>query len=327
MDKHSRIQAAIRGEKTDRVPLSLWRHFHRQDRTADGLAAATLAFARQYDVDLIKLTPSGLYAIEDWAQGHITYPDTEHDPPFLHRPAVQDPAEWGRLPLLPPDAGALGRELEVIRQVVRGSEGETPLVMTIFSPLTLAYKLSGDGVIRHLREYPEALHRGLETMAETTAGFADAALKAGAEGLFFATQLASHRWVTPDEYGEFGRQYDVAVLEHVAAHSKLTILHLHGQQVFFDLACDDRYPIQAISWHDRETYPDLATARRLTGRSFITGLDRELLGEGPIAAIKAQVGEVLSQTEGRGLILAPSCVIPTSAPPELLAAVGKALVS
>jgi uroporphyrinogen decarboxylase len=327
VDKRSRIRAAIGGEQTDRVPLSLWRHFHRQDRTADGLAAATLAFAREYDLDLIKLTPSGLYAVEDWAQGYITYPGTEHAAPFLHRAAVQDPEGWGRLPLLAPSAGALGRELEAIRQVVRGSKGEAPLVMTIFSPLTLAYKLSGDTVIRHLREHPNALHRGLEIIAETVVGFADAALKAGADGLFFATQLASHRWVTPAEYAEFGQPYDLAVLAPVTARSALTILHLHGKQVFFDLACDDRYPIHAISWHDRETYPDLDTARRLTNRSFVTGLDRELLGQGPAAAIRAQVHESLSQTKGRGLILAPSCVIPTSAPLESLAAVRDALVS
>ena len=326
MDRRTRIQAALRGEKTDRVPLSLWRHFHRQDRTADGLASATLAFARQYDLDLIKLTPSGLYAVEDWAQGHITYPGTEHEPPFLHSPAVDHPEDWGRLQPLAPEVGALGRELEAIRRVVRGSGGELPLVMTIFSPLTLAYKLSGEIVIEHLREYPRALHSGLEIIANTVAGFADAALKAGADGLFFATQLASHRWVTSDEYAEFGQRYDLAVLNRVAARSALTILHLHGQHVFFDLACDERYPIQAISWHDRETYPDLVTARQLTGRSFITGLDRELLGLGPIDAVKAQAREALAQTEGRGVILAPSCVIPTSTPDEFLEAVREVLV-
>jgi uroporphyrinogen decarboxylase len=327
LDKSARIQAALRGEKTDRVQFSLWRHFHHQDRTAGGLASATLALAREYDLDLIKLTPSGLYGVEDWAEGHITYPGTEHEPPFLHSPAAQHPEDWGHLQVTAPEVGALGRELEAIQQVVRGTGGEPPLVMTIFSPLTLAYKLSGDTVIQHLREYPSALHKGLEIIAETVAGFADAALKAGADGLFFATQLASHRWVTPTEYAEFGRRYDLAVLDRVAAHSVLTILHLHGEQVFFDLACDERYPIQAISWHDRETYPDLATARQLTDRLFVTGLDRELLGRGPTAAIQAQVREVLAQTEGRGVILAPSCVIPTSAPPEFLAAFREVLVA
>jgi uroporphyrinogen decarboxylase len=326
MDKRSRVQAALRGERADRVPLSLWRHFHRQDRTADGLAAATLLFAQQYDLDLIKLTPSGLYAVEDWAQGCITHPGTEHDPPFLHTAAVQAPVDWRRLPVLAPGTGALGRELEAIRQVALGSQRGTLLLMTIFSPLTLAYKLSGQAVIQHLRQHAHDLHSGLQTIAQTVAAFAEAALRAGADGLFFATQLASRQWLTPAEYLEFGQRYDLLVLDSVAAVSQMTVLHLHGREVFFDLACDERYPIDAISWHNQETEPDLESARRLTPRAFITGLDRELLGRGPAPAVRAQVGEVLSQTEGRGVILAPSCVIPTSAPPEHLAAVRDAVV-
>ena len=322
MDKHERVRAALGGQTVDRVPLSLWRHFHRRDRTPHDLAAASLALARTYDLDLVKLTPSGLYAVEDWAAGQITYPGTEHEPPYLRAPAVGEPAGWRRLAELAPEEGALGRELETIRLVARGLGGETPFMMTIFSPLTLAYKLAGEGIVEHLRRQPAALHAGLETITRTTARYARAALEAGADGLFFATQLATSRWLTPAEYDEFGVRYDLAVLEAVTGRSAITVLHLHGQDVFFDLA--DRYPVQAVSWHDRETPPGLAEARALTGRAFITGLDRELLGRGPAAAIEAQVGEALSQTGGRGLILAPSCVIPTTAPPHHLAAVRRA---
>ncbi len=319
MDKRSRVQAALRGEAVDRVPLSLWRHFHREDRTPQGLAVATLALVLEYDLDLVKLTPSGLYAVEDWGGERIVYPGTEDDPPFLRTPAVTEPADWRRLPVLDPVAGALGRELQAVRLVAAGLGGQTPLLMTVFSPLTLAYKLAGGRVINHLRQHPTDLHAGLETIAETTARFARAALEAGADGLFFATQLAGHRWLTPAEYEEFGQSYDLAVLDR----SAITVLHLHGQDVFFDLV--NRYPIHAVSWHDRETAPSLADARRLTDRAFITGLDRELLERGPVAAIQNQAREALSQTEGRGLILAPSCVIPTTAPAAHLQAVRDAV--
>jgi uroporphyrinogen decarboxylase len=81
-----------------------------------------------------------------------------------------------------------------------------------------------------------------------------------------------------------------------------------------------------VSWHDRETAPSLAAARQRTTRAFITGLDRDLLGRGPLSQIKAQAREALHQTEGRGLILAPSCVIPTTAPAAHLQAVHQALL-
>ena len=322
MDRHQRIKAALRREPVDRVPLSLWRHFHREDRVPQKLAEATLSLAREYDLDLVKLTPCGLYAVEDWAGARIVFPGTDHDAPYLPRPAVASPDGWRRLPVLDPATGALGRELEAVRLVAAGLGGETPFLMTVFSPLTLAYKLAGEAVVEHLRQHPADLHAGLETIAGTTARLARAALQAGADGLFFATQLAGHRWLTRSEYSEFGERYDLAVLEAVTA-SKITVLHLHGQDIFFDLA--NRYPIHAVSWHDRETAPSLTGARQLTDRSFITGLDRDLLGAGPTAAIQVQVREAVAQTGGRGLVLAPSCVIPTTAPAAHLQAVRDAL--
>jgi uroporphyrinogen decarboxylase len=115
------------------------------------------------------------------------------------------------------------------------------------------------------------------------------------------------------------------VLREVVHRSAITVLHLHGRDIFFDLAGEGGYPVDAVSWHDRETAPGLAQARRLTPRAFLTGLDRELLGRGPRKAIKAQVAETLSQAGSRGLILAPSCVIPTTTPAEHLQAVVTAL--
>lgn len=330
MDRTARVQAALRRQAVDRVPYSLWRHYHREARTPQGLAAATLDLARTYDLDLVKLTPSGLYAVEDWAQGQIVYPGTDHEPPFLRSPAVDHPEEWRHLPPLEPNTGALARELEAIRLVAAGLAGSRPLLMTIFSPLTLAYKLAGEQIVDHLRQHPAAVHAGLEVMARTTACFARAALEAGADGVFFATQLARRRWLAPAEYQEFGARYDLAVLNEVEPHSTLTVLHLHGRDVFFELA--NQYPIHAVSWHDRETAPDLAAARSLTDRAFLTGLDRDLLGRGPAAAIVAQVREAVAwaavpNEKGRGLILTPSCVIPTTAPPEHLRAAHDAVLA
>jgi uroporphyrinogen decarboxylase len=323
MNKYERIQATLRHEPTDRVPLSLWRHFHRQDRSAPDLAEAPLALADEYDLDLVKLTPSGLYAVEDWAGDRIVYPGTEANPPYLASPAIAEPGAWRRLPALDPAAGALGRELETIRLVAAGLDGSRPFVMTIFSPLTLALKLAGEAVVHHLRQQPLDLHAGLEIMTGTTVLFAQAALEAGADGIFFASQLASRQMLAPGEYKEFGVAYDSVVLEAIAGRSALTVLHLHGQDIFFGLA--NSYPIDAVSWHDQETPPSLVEARRLTERAFLTGLDRELLGRGPIDAIRAQVRQALGRSQQRGLILAPSCVIPPTAPEAHLRAVYHAI--
>jgi len=53
---------------------------------------------------------------------------------------------------------------------------------------------------------------GLEAIAETTRRFVTECLAAGADGIFFATQMARPGLTTPEEYEEFGRPYDLEVL-------------------------------------------------------------------------------------------------------------------
>jgi uroporphyrinogen decarboxylase len=324
MDKWERVQSALRGERVDRVPLALWRHFHRADRDAHTLAQATADYAQRYDLDLVKLTPSGLYGVEDWgaeivfpASQDASGPDIETRAPFLAHPVVAEPQGW--LALRQHGTAALERELEAIR-LTRDKLGQDwPMVMTVFSPLTLAYKLAGEGLADHLRSEPEAVHVGLRALPPVTTAFAHAALDAGADGLFFASQWICADFCTREQYEEFGLEYDLEVLESISYRSRITILHLHGTEVFFDMVED--YPVDGVSWHDRETSPTLAEARQRTSLAFVTGLDRDLLRSGPPEVIADQARDAISQTDGRGLILAPSCVISPDTPEAHMQAV------
>ena len=280
---------------------------------------------RAYDLDLVKLTPCGLYAIEDYARDCIVCPGTEHDAPYLQRTAVSSAENWLGLRVLKPDEGALGRELKTLARVASALKGEIPVLMTVYSPITLAFKLAGPETLRHLRESPEKLHTGLATLMGTTIRFGLAALAAGADGLFLATQLASRRWLTVSEYMAFGTTYDLGILAETAKRAAMTVLHLHGTEVYFDLA--EEYPVDAVSWHDKETAPSLRDARRRTNKAFVTGLDRDLVNRGPPSVIKRRVREAIAAVHGRGLILAPCCVLPTTTPHLHLQAVRDAVVS
>ncbi len=320
MNKRERVLAALGGEPVDRPPLALWRHFHQEDRDPDALARATAAFAQRYDLDLVKLTPSGLYAVEDWGP-EIVYPGTLSDPPYLAQPLIQSHKEWAQLNPLDPHSGALGRELAALQRTRQLLGPDVPLLMTVFSPLTLAYKLAGDHLADHVWRGSPFLHNGLAVMAGTVNHFARAALEAGADGLFFATQLASTDLCTAEDYARFGTVYDLIVLQVAQEVETIVALHLHGHNLLFDLA--ERYPLGpwgAISWHDRETEPSLSHARAWTSRALMAGLDRRLLRSGPPEEIAAQVRDAVEQTGGRRLILAPSCVISPETPEAHLGA-------
>lgn len=318
MNKRERVYAALEGEDVDRIPLSLWRHFHKQDQTPAGLASATLAFYKKYDFDLIKLTPSGFYAIEDWGAQVILSKDDDQ-PPTLKRPVIRKPEDWRNLTTLSTTTGSYGRALEAVKLLTSQlDKDDAPVLMTVFSPLTIAYKLAGDALLDHLEDHATDVHIGLATIAETTSRFADVVLEAGADGIFFASQLSRVDMLTEKMCQAFVIRYDLIALERVKLQPAPLVLHLHGANPHFTSV--NQYPAHAVSWHNHETGPSIGEALNLTDKTLFTGLDLDNLENGNPDEIITQAREAMAQTGGKRLILAPACVIPTKTPPENLQA-------
>lgn len=313
MTHRARIEAAIRGEKPDRVPIALWKHFPIQDQTAEGLAQATIDFQKNFDFDLVKVTPASGYPAEAWGARLKPTSNAEGTREYLSRP-VQKPEDWHSLRLLEATQGVFARELRALELIRQGVGNDVHILQTIFSPLTIAKQLAGDLVLEHLRNHPNDLKAGLRTITETTARFALECLHHGATGIFFATQLASQDLLSNEEYREFGVEYDLPLLEYVRGQAKLLVLHLHGLNPMFGLA--SVYPVQIINWHDRETRPSLAEGQRLFRRGAVLGglhRSKTLLSGTPID-IQAQVQDALHQTNNSRVIVGAGCVILTTTP-------------
>ncbi|RLC68041.1 MAG: uroporphyrinogen decarboxylase, partial [Chloroflexi bacterium] len=209
--------------------------------------------------------------------------------------------------------GALGAQLRCLRLIADELAGEVPFIQTVFSPLAQAKNLVGKANLAvHLRRYPDALHAGLETITETTIRFVEAAGEIGIAGLFYAVQHARYGVLSEKEYADFGRPYDLRILE-AARDMWLNVLHLHGSDVMFDLLAT--YPVQVINWHDRETWPTLAEAQRRFEGAVCGGLQRwEVMVRGTPARVMKQAADAIEQTGGRRFILGTGCVTPVVAP-------------
>jgi uroporphyrinogen decarboxylase len=311
--KRQRLEAVLNGEPADRLPVALWRHFPGDDQRAGDLARSQLDFQRAFDFDLMKVTPQSSFCVEDWGAESIYEGNLEGTNRYTRRP-IQSPDDWRRLPALDPRRGALGRQLECLRAI--GSElGEsTPFIQTIFNPLAQARYLAGDEkLLAHLRLYPDALLAGLQTIAETSARFVQAIAQTGAAGIFLAVQHASYRLLSPEEYRRFGEPFDRQVLDALWPAAWLNVLHLHGDDVMFDLLAG--YPVQALNWHDRETGPALGQALGRTRKALIGGLRQwETMVRGAPADVQAEIEDAVRQTGGRRLIIGTGCVTPIVAP-------------
>ena len=319
MTKRERLQATLARRPVDRPAVAFWRHAPDVDHTAQGLATAMLDFHRRWDVDLIKVMSSGVYCVEDWGCT-VAYAGSPNGAKQCTTHAVNAPADWARIKPLDPGAGALGRELDAVRLIARGRHDDAPILHTLFSPLTIARKLAGDRLVDDLRVAPAAVLPALEAITDTMIRYVDAALDAGADGFFFATQTGSAEVLTEPENAEFGAPFARRVLERARGRSLLTLLHVHGRRIFFDQLA--ALPVDAINWHDRLTPPTLADGKRRTSGAVVGGLDENAtLQSGPPAAIAAEVEDAIRQTGGAGLIVGPGCVLPLATPDAHLAAV------
>jgi len=312
MNKKERLMAAIRGEPVDRPPVALWRHFPGDDYRPDDLAAATVAFQRQYDFDFVKVTPASSFCVQDWGSQDRWVGTLEGTRDYTHYP-IQSPNDWAKLRPLDPTQGALGAQLDCLRLIADELVGEVPFIQTVFSPLAQAKNLVGrEWLPIHLRRYPDEVRAGLQVIAETTTRFVTAAQETGIDGLFYAVQHAQYGLLSADEYAAFGRPDDLEILD-AAQDLWLNVLHLHGTDVMFDLVAD--YPVQVINWHDRETWPALAEGQECFAGAVCGGLQRwDVVVRGTPEQVREQASDAISQTGGRRFILGTGCVTPIVAP-------------
>jgi uroporphyrinogen decarboxylase len=325
MSRPERIQAAIDRQPVDRVPYAVWRHFPSVDRSPAGLAQATLRFHDHYGSDFLKITPHGGYAVEAW--GCV---ESDEVLPDGHRAcascAVKAAEDWKRIrPLDPMSAEGYTQQIEtIVRMGFDRRIGDALVLPTLFSPLSLARKLSGDRLAADLREHPDLVRGALEAITETLVRFADLALTEGVSGLFYSIQAASRSAHAEEVYAEFGEAHDRRILESVAGRSKLTIIHCHGDALMFERLA--RLPGHAWNWDDRRTPPTLAEAQRQVRGAVIGGLDQwSTLRDGSPEAAVAEAKDAVAQTRGTGVIVGPGCVLTMNTPDDNVAAVVRAL--
>jgi uroporphyrinogen decarboxylase len=318
MSHWDRIRATLQGEKTDRPPISLWRHWPTHEETVMGLASVSIRWQKEYDWDLVKFTPRGTYGVEDWGakRGYIPNAGGVQS---VAKPGVTEPGQWEELPQLEVTCGCLGDQLKALGLTFSELGDQAPILMTVFNPLTTAFKLAGNRVYTHLRRFPEQLKVGLEVITDTMIRFSKASIKAGANGIFFATQSDSYQILNEQEYREFGEKYDRKFLDALRDEAEILMLHAHGYDIMFDLLA--AYPIDAINWHDRAAGPSLSAAKDRFQGMLVGGVDEwGTLQSGSPPDIKSEIDEAVKQTGGRNLLLGPGCVIPITTPPEAVQA-------
>jgi uroporphyrinogen decarboxylase len=310
-----RLQACLADDTAlDRPPVALWRHFPVDDQDPETLASATLDFQCHYDFDLVKVTPASSFSIKDWGAEDVWEGHTEGTRRYTRR-VIEHPQDWERLPVLSPASLHLARQLACLCSIRAALSPETPLLQTIFSPLAQAKNLAGgELLLLHLRQHPEAVLKGLETIAETTRRFVEACLDTSIDGIFYAVQHAQGGLLTLDEYKTFGLPNDLTSIEP-AKSLWCNLLHLHGLNVHFDLITQSLFPahlFQIVNWHDRETGPSLTEGLKNHMGVVCGGINQSFLETDPTSRKKQPMPS--PRPVVAGLSWAPAALSPSLHP-------------
>jgi uroporphyrinogen decarboxylase len=291
MTRAERVAAAIAGDPVDRIPVCFWHHFQPHG-SGRAMADETLRFFdEEFDLDIAKVMPD------------IPYPFPER--------SITEIDQWRLLEPISLTGRFTVQRVEAVRALRDELGFDTPIVMTVFSPLAqlMYFAKDRETFLNHLHEAPIVIHEGLVTMAENLREHLRDVVDAGADGIFFSIQGASASVMPLDDYREFGRPYDLMALQG-ASDGWLNILHVHGDRdLYFDRVLD--YPVQVLSWSDRLAGPSLREARMLTNKCLMGGWHEfGPLSSGPAEAIRAEAEDAIAQTGGRKLILANGCSVP-----------------
>jgi len=323
MDHSQRLHKCLASEPVDRPPVALWRHFPVEDQDPGLLAKSIVTFQETYDFDLVKITPASSFCLKDWGLRDEWRGNPEGTREIIDFP-IKKPEDWLKLhPLEVKDHG-LSTQLECIRFVKDQLPKNTPIIQTVFNPLSQAKNLVGkNNLVTHIRLYPELVKNALRIITDSTINFLQSMAPLGIDGIFYALQHAQAGLLSIKEFEEFSLPYDLEILGYCKGYW-LNVLHIHGENIYFDKISS--YPCQVFNWHDQQTSPDLATAKLKISGAVCGGLRQwETLVNGTPKDVAEEAKIAFEATSGKRFILGTGCVLPITSPHSNILATRKAV--
>ncbi len=312
-----RIWYLLTGQPVDRTPSSFWRHFYHREHSAESLAEAMLYFQGKFDWDFMKVNPRASYHVQPWG-AIVQFSKNEFAKTKIIDYPVKKIEDWKRIEPVKLSTPVFQEQLQTLNLIGKSLKGKLHFVETLFSPLSVAGDLveSEEILQQHLRQNPELIHQALEAITQSFELFAEETPNAGASGLFFATtQWASLNYITREEYQQFGKPYDLRVLEKMRT-AELNILHVCEPNNFLDLFAD--YPAHLVNWDASDsTNLTLDKGHELLKKPVLGGINhnQELLDPDP-GKVTEQAEQLRNLMNGKKWVLGPGCsVLPET--PEL----------
>ena len=329
MTSRERMDAALRGERLDQVPIFL-RDLTLGLDVCDYTTPEVCAGPNGYDADKSArcvvetqrllghdCVVGGIHDLGldvERFGGRVEFP--ERGIPFVARPAfasaqdIPDPSDLaaapsGRLP-------GLARSYQLVREQI-GSQ--VAIAANVEGPVTKAGLLRGlDALLPDMMRDPPAAHAAVDFAVELCCEQVRVLLDAGADFVFIAAASDGPAAIRPEHYLEYTMPGLSRIVAAAREREAPVVFHPHGPftDSRFQYLVDAAVETGIVGFQFGEDN-DFAVAKRRWGTRtcILGGVDiPSVLLPGPPERIREVTGSVLTQVRmGRGFVLMPSCSV------------------
>jgi uroporphyrinogen decarboxylase len=330
MSKFNLLRQTFLGNLGETIPISVWKHHPDTDRTPEGLAEEEIAFHRQFNHDLLKISFHGRYPVVDWGC-EVVYDGAISGSTTCKNCVVRQTSDWEVLEPLDVNDGDFGRQVRAVQLIHGYAQDKVPTMATVFDPAMVAEKLSEKPLTEYMENSPDVLETVLEMITDVMIDFGRATIEAGADGVFLATQHSTHSTVTEEQYQRFIYPFDLKIISKLRGKAKFVMMHLHAKEQNEEIRFDKiaRTPgLDALNWEDQSVELSLADGKRISRKTVLGGIDHNgVLRSGTRDEVKEQVLQATREAGLKNLIIAPGCVITVDTPEENIVSVLDAIRS
>ena len=305
MNKLERVDAVLSGEKPDRPPLSLWYHFGVQHGSGEQFARLSLEYFRYYDLDYLKVMNDYFY------------------PPPAGVETIKDADGLAKLTLLNLDQTDWVEQFKALALLHAELKNEAYYIDTVFDPWqSIRRNMAGENMKILMDEYPDALLKALDVVADNLIAYSKRSLEIGSSGIFMSVPSASEI-ISHDNFLKFVKPPAMKVFAALFDLGRLNTAHIHGDDLYFDDCLD--FPVQAFSWWDRGPHgPSMESVKSKTNACVMGGIDQTLVARTSPGFLKNHVREGIELGGDTRFFLANGCSIETWTYPGSIKAIVEA---
>ena len=301
-NKRERMLAWLAGD-IDYVPAAFFMHFDAEHKVGLPAAQKHTEFFRQTEMDFVKIQYEQQYTPLEW---------------------LQKPSDWAKLQ--PHGLDFYEAQLVTVRELVKNHKSEALVVMTPYSPWMWAgHSATLPVLLRHMKEDPEAVKRGLDTLTESQMLFVRECIKIGVDGFYMATQGSeTGQFDDPQLFHKYVKPSDLVAMRAATAACPFNILHVcdyNAPYASYDAVSD--YPGHVVNCNPQLTTRTMSWQEigSLFKRPCCGGLEKKgVLSKGTPAEVEKATTELL-RAAPRRFMLGSECTVPSGIQDNLRTAI------